>query len=123
MTRQEVEGVVDKLDRIGMLRKSRITGNWYTIYCPFHNNGNEKKPSCGILLQDEVRNGSIYKAGTSHCFTCGFSRDLRSTVAELLKVKHVSIPVKDWIHENVPELDDEAVSDIRHPEEYVVQHH
>ena len=59
MTRQEVESVVDKLDSIGMVHKSRITGNWYTARCPFHNNGQEKKPSFGILLQDEMKNGRL----------------------------------------------------------------
>lgn len=105
MTRQEVESVVDKLDRIGMIRKSRITGNWYTIYCPFHKDGKESKPSCGILLQDEVKNGQVYPAGMSHCFTCGFSRDIKRTVSELLRIKQISVPVDEWIAENLPELD------------------
>ena len=47
MTRQQVEMVVDKLDSMGLIRKGRITGDWYTVHCPFHNNGQEKKPSCG----------------------------------------------------------------------------
>lgn len=62
MTRQQVEAVVDQLDTLGLIRKGKITGDWYTIHCPFHNNGQEKKPSCGVLLQEQVKNGQVYPA-------------------------------------------------------------
>lgn len=58
MIRQEVESVVDKLDNMGLIRKSRITGDWYTTYCPFHKDGQEQKPSCGVLLVDQMKNGT-----------------------------------------------------------------
>jgi len=57
MTRDQVEQVVDKLDDLGYIRKGRISGDWYTIHCPFHGNGQEKKPSCGVLLVDQYKNG------------------------------------------------------------------
>lgn len=104
MTRQEVESIVDRLDRIGMIRKGKITGNWYTVHCPFHKDGQEKKPSCGVLLQDEVKNGNVYHAGMWHCFGCSTTKDMRAGIIEILKLKNVSTNTAEWIEENIPEL-------------------
>ena len=59
-----------------------------------------------MLLQDEVKNGVVYKAGMWHCFSCSTSKDMRSGVAEILRLKQVTVPASDWIAENLPELDD-----------------
>lgn len=108
LTRQQVESVVDKLDSLQLIRKGRITGDWYTVHCPFHNMGQEKKPSCGVLLQDQMKNGHMYPAGFSHCFACGYAHDLTTTVTDLLRIKNVQVPAKEWISEHLPELSDEA---------------
>lgn len=102
MTRQDVEAVVDKLDEMRLIRKHRITNNWYTIYCPFHRDGQEKRPSCGVLLEDEVRNGQRYKAGQFHCFTCGAAYSLEAGVNEILKMKAVPSSGIEWLKENIP---------------------
>ena len=102
MTRQEVEAVVDKLDSIGLVRKGKITGDWYTVHCPFHNNGQEKKPSCGVLLVDQVKNGQRYTAGMWHCFACGTSKNLQDGITEILKQKMIPTSGVEWLKENVP---------------------
>lgn len=51
------------------------------ITCPIHNNGQERKPSCGITKKDVVRNGKQYPTGTVHCFTCGYTADFFEFVA------------------------------------------
>ncbi len=59
----DIEKVVDMLNQFGYIRSNRIIGDYYQIYCPFHNDGNEAKPSCGVLLHDIYRNGQRYPAG------------------------------------------------------------
>jgi len=102
MTRNETELVVDQLDTLGLIRKHRITGNWYQIYCPFHSDGQERKPSCGVLLEDEYRNGSAYKAGMFHCFACGASYSLQQGVSVLLKNHSIQEDALTWMKENIP---------------------
>ena len=102
MTRQEVESVVEKLDSIGLIRKNRITNDWYQIYCPFHNNGQERKPSCGVLLQDQYRNKMLYKAGMFHCFACGYTKDLQEGITDILKNHSITSNGLEWLKENIP---------------------
>ena len=49
-----------------ILRKIKKSGNNIQVCCPFHNNGQERNPSCGISLVP--RNG--YPAGMFNCFAC-----------------------------------------------------
>jgi len=112
MTRDQVENVVDKLDSMNLIRKSRISGEWYIIHCPFHGNGQEKKPSCGVLLQDQYKNGQMYKAGMFHCFACHHSGDMQKSISELLKIKSISGSAVDWLKENVPGLNLDNSSEI-----------
>lgn len=56
---------------------ARVHSGYMRIRCPYHNNGQEKRPSMGILL--EAR-GNV-PAGFCHCFACGKVL----TVQELLR--------------------------------------
>ena len=60
LTRDDVEAVLDYMEEANLMRLARPTGNWHQIYCPFHSDGNEKKPSCGCCLVEENRNGKFY---------------------------------------------------------------
>lgn len=51
-----------------ILRKIKKSGNNIMVCCPKHNDGQERKPSCGISIVD----GRESKAGTVHCFACGY---------------------------------------------------
>ena len=68
----DVELILNKMQDMNLIRLARKTGNYYQVYCPIHNNGQEKKPSCGILLQSEYRNGRSYPQGFCHCFSCSY---------------------------------------------------
>lgn len=98
----DVMDVLKMLESNGLLRLSKRTGNYMQVYCPIHSDGNERKPSCGVLLVDEVRNGRKYPAGFFHCFSCGFAKKLPDAISEILKGKSMSQSGLDWLKENVP---------------------
>lgn len=101
----DIELVVDKLDEMGLLRKDRIRNDYYTIYCPIHKGGQERKPSAGILLRDQYKNGQHYPAGFCHCFTCSYSATLSELITKLLEQKHISKTGVEWLSENIPGFD------------------
>lgn len=104
----DVELILNKMQEMNLIRLSRITGNYYTVYCPIHKGGQENKPSCGILLHEEIRNGNSYPEGFCHCFTCGWAKSLPDTISEILKNKNIGKSGLDWLKENIPgfEVDD-----------------
>lgn len=104
----DVEVVLDKLESSGLLRKSRKIGSYMQIYCPFHSDGQEHKPSCGVLLHDEVRAGKPYRAGTFHCFTCHYVKSLPDAISDILQNHSISRSGLDWLQENVPGFYSEA---------------
>lgn len=101
----DVDAIIQKLVGLGWIRLGKITGNYQTIYCPVHNGGNERRPSCGILLKDEYRAGTHYPAGFTHCFTCGLAKTLPELVEILLKSHNVSQSSLEWLKENIPGFD------------------
>lgn len=103
----DVIQVVDKLAEYKLVRPNKIINNYYSVYCPFHSNGQERKPSCGVVINDEYRNGRMYKAGSFHCFACGWYGDLVTSVTEILKSRSMSIAGIDWLKENVPGFEEE----------------
>ena len=100
--------VIDKLAEFELIRKHKRVGNYMQIYCPFHNDGKEHKPSCGILLVDEFRGGKKYPQGFTHCFTCGYAHTIDQTITDLLKQQNIQKSGVDWLVENIPgfELED-----------------
>jgi DNA primase len=78
----EIEQVVDDLraelhaEGKMLLADTKYSSSDLMVTCPKHNNGMERKPSCGISLVDKERNGKLYPKGTAHCFTCGFTADM-----------------------------------------------
>lgn len=75
-----------KLERFedGLLREINNTGADLMCTCPFHKNGKENKPSCGVLLREKIDKNRKYEAGTVHCYTCGYTADLPQFVADFL---------------------------------------
>lgn len=101
----DVEIILNHLESQGLIRTKKITGNYMTCYCPFHAGGNERRPSCGILLKDEWRGGQRYQAGFVHCFTCGYAQTLPRAITDILKQKSINKTGLDWLRENVPGFD------------------
>lgn len=49
------------INKIPYLQKTHDAGRNIQVQCPYHGNGQERRPSAGILKKD----------GTFHCFACG----------------------------------------------------
>lgn len=113
----DVVKIVDKLAEFGLVRPNKIINNYYSIYCPFHNNGQERKPSCGVLIHDEYRNGQRTRAGFFHCFACGVAKDLNDAVTSILKIHSVDKSGFDWLKENVPGFGEEFEFEYLVPED------
>lgn len=103
----DVVQIVDKLAEYKLVRPNKIINNYYSVYCPFHNNGQERKPSCGVLIRDEYRNGQLYRAGWFHCFSCGISKDMVTAVTDILESRSINIAGIDWLKQNVPGFEEE----------------
>lgn len=43
----------------GLLKEIKNTGSDLMCTCPFHANGKEHNPSCGVLLQQKVTNSEV----------------------------------------------------------------
>jgi len=101
----DVEKVLTKLSEAGLIRLNRVMGDYYSIYCPIHKDGGERKPSCGVLIRDQVRNGKKSPAGFCHCFTCGYAKPLPGLITDLLKARNMSGSGLEWLKEHVPGFD------------------
>lgn len=97
LTRNDVETALKILEAKKLVRLVKPIGNWYQMYCPFHSNGQERKPSCGCSLQEEFSNGVMHYPGQFHCFSCQASHSFTKGIQEILNSKGVSI-------ESIPEL-------------------
>ena len=98
----DVELILTTLQDHKLIRMNKPTGDWYSIFCPFHSDGQEKKPSCGVCLHTHVRGGTVYKEGMYHCFACGSSYDMEQGVSEILKSHKIPLSGRDWLIQNVP---------------------
>lgn len=78
-----IESLRDYLKRkTGKLyfKNIRKLPNNIMITCPFHKDGQENKPSCGIRITED----SLSSIGTVHCFTCGETMNLSQMVQRIL---------------------------------------
>ena len=60
-----------QINNIPLLHKIQDSGRNLMVTCPYHGNGQERKPSAGILKED----------GTFHCFACGEVHTLPEVVS------------------------------------------
>lgn len=59
------------INHISLLQKIRDSGDNIMIQCPYHGNGQERKPSAGIRKSD----------GLFHCFACGETHSLQEVIS------------------------------------------
>lgn len=64
--------------------------------CPIHNNGQERKPSCGI----STVNQQYTPAGTVHCFTCGYTASLPEMISHCFGKDDFGEFGKQWLLKN-----------------------
>lgn len=103
----DVVRILERLESLNLVRLNKIAGDYYSVYCPFHSNGQERRPSCGVLIHEQYRNGQLYPEGWWHCFTCGIAKSMKQAVEDILS----SHPVGSDIREELNRLigDDLAV--------------
>ena len=93
---QVVKDIKLQLYGTGLLREIRDTGSDLMCTCPFHGNGKERNPSCGVSKYEKTVSGKHYEAGTVHCFTCGYTADLPQFVADMLGLSN-SLAGYKWL--------------------------
>jgi DNA primase len=64
--------------------------------CPIHNNGQERKPSCGIRTQSDKN----ARAGTVHCFACGYTATLEQMIGHCFGVDDSGQFGTRWLTKN-----------------------
>lgn len=76
--------------------KIKITPEDIMVSCPFHKQGQERKPSFGIKRFDD--NKSV--AGVCHCFTCGERTTLIGVLQKILGALYDPVEVENKFHFN-----------------------
>ena len=82
---------------IHLFNKIKRTGDNIMVSCPNpeHAGGQERKPSCGIRIND----GRDSKAGQVHCFACGYTAPLEEMISMCFGYPGTSYG-EDWLLEN-----------------------
>lgn len=78
-----------------ILHKIKRSGNNIMVCCPIHNDGQERKPSCGISIVKR----KDYPPGTWNCFSCGEKGPFELFVAKCFGKDDVSFGTK-WLMDN-----------------------
>lgn len=92
---QEIKRQVYEQQGREILRKIKRTGDNIMVCCPVHNHGQERKPSCGISTRD----GKFSKAGTVHCFACGYVDTLEGFVEKCFGITEPGFGI-NWLRDN-----------------------
>lgn len=82
--------------------KSIDTPNNYMVCCPFHKQGQEKKPSMGIYKKD----------GTCHCFACGWVGSLSEMISNCFGYDDLGAFGNKWLIKNFLTIEVENRGDI-----------
>lgn len=94
----DVVKILERLESLNLVRLNKIAGDYYSVYCPFHSNGQERRPSCGVLIHEQYRNGQLYPEGWWHCFTCGIAKSMKQAVEEILSSHPVSSDIREELN-------------------------
>lgn len=79
-----------------ILNKIKPSGDNIMICCPFHNNGQERRPSCGVTTVR--KNGK--PSGFFHCFSCGATATLEQAVSYCFGYDDGGYFGEQWLLEN-----------------------
>lgn len=74
-------------------RSPRESGDNIQIQCPYHGNGQERKPSAGIRKSD----------GIFHCFACGETHSLSEVISFCFGHEDNGHYGKVWLDKNIPD--------------------
>lgn len=76
--------------------------------CPIHNDGQERKPSCGISIVNQERT----PAGTVNCFTCGYTASLEQMISDCFGKADSGEFGREWLVKNFLTISVENRKDI-----------
>lgn len=96
------------INGVDVFHKFVHTTNNIQTTCPFHKGGQERKPSFGILTKDRGKQ----KAGTCHCFTCGWSGSIEELVSNCFGYDDMGNFGIKWIAKNFQSVSVESRPDI-----------
>ena len=85
-----------ELNGVTVFHKFIETNSNIQTTCPFHKNGQEKKPSFGILTQDKGE----FKSGQCHCFACGWSGTIEEMISNLFGYDDLGLFGEKWLVKN-----------------------
>ena len=99
-----------QLDLKGIKRFSKIivSGDNIQTNCPFHHEGQELKPSFGILTKQKGNE----KAGTCHCFACGWTGSFAEMVSNVFGYDDLGVYGGKWLIRNFLTVQIESRPDI-----------
>lgn len=96
------------LSGVDLFHKTLKSGDNIMTTCPFHKNGQEKKPSFGMLTKSKGGD----KAGTCHCFGCGWSGSLSEMISNCFGYDDLGVYGTKWLTRNFLVVDIESRDDI-----------
>lgn len=85
-----------------MFNSIKISGDDIMTNCPFHKNGQEKKPSFGIHTG----------TGVCHCLACGYSASLPEAISNIFGKYDYGLFGADWLRHNFATVDVEERGEI-----------
>ena len=91
-----------ELNGVKRFYKIKDTPRNTMVCCPFHKDGQERKPSMGILKSD----------GTCHCFTCGWAGSLSEMISNCFGYDDLGRFGTKWLIKNFLAVEVEERKDV-----------
>ena len=88
------------LNGIDRFRSMKRTQDHIQCTCPFHKDGQERRPSCGITTNDIRQGDKLVRAGTVHCLACGYTGTLEETISRLFGYNDLGVFGTAWLKKN-----------------------
>lgn len=101
-----------QLQGIEKFKEFRVSGRNIQFNCPIHNNGQERKPSCGVSTTDTYRDNTKIPAGTVHCFSCGYTATLEEMISNCFGKDDLGVFGRQWLTKNFLTISVEQRKDI-----------
>lgn len=92
-----------KINGISLFQDIKDSGDNIMVTCPYHKNGQERKPSAGILKAN----------GTFHCFTCNETHSLPEVISYCFGKNDFGLFGHQWLVKNFATLSVENRKDIK----------
>lgn len=97
-----------EIEGIKRFPKIIISGDNIQTNCPFHKNGQERKPSFGILNKKKGND----PAGTCHCFGCGWTGSFAEMVSNCFGYDDMGLFGGKWLARNFLSVSVESRPDV-----------